>query len=235
MGVGLYLNGRYKSARKRTNNPVRDWLTRIEAWFEKDISGDAVWGNFITCCRHGTTYDHKPALFVTIHPAGEEVEFIVPEPGRVLVSAKTSTVGPGYHTALCELVHRFGEKMKIDWNPPGEEDDACSDETGYFLHRNRAAVEKEMLLHLQTIARVSLETLETTDMSLVAWNMPIGHSYSEYPGDIRTPLGVRSKDWIRAALVNPQKGIDIYPWWEDGVGAEFYLGLALCEMWTNIR
>src|SRR5262249_26333323 len=108
MGVGLYLNGHYPSPAK-TKEPIRDGLNSIATWFDEEIDGDEFWGYFLTRCRHGQTYDGKPALFVTIHPAGEDVEFIVPEPGQVTVSAKTSTVGPGYHTALCQLLHRFGE------------------------------------------------------------------------------------------------------------------------------
>src|SRR5262245_61329144 len=122
MGVGLYLNGRVQLPAKK-KDPVGDWLESISNWFNEDIAGDELWGHFITTCRLRKTQDKKPALFVSIHPAGEDVEFIVPEPGRIIVSAKTSTVGPGYHTALCQLLHRFGNEMNIRWSPIGENDD----------------------------------------------------------------------------------------------------------------
>lgn len=235
MGVGLYLNGHYEPTQTTVDDPIRSWLIGIQNWFDDVLGGDPLWGNVFMRCRHGMTYDHNAALFVSMHPAGEDIEFIVPQPGRIIVSAKTSTVGAGYHTSLCQLLHRFGEEMKVVWNPQGEEDDSSYDETGFFFHSDRAAVEAEMLLQLKTMAGISIETLETTGCTLTAWNMPIEYDYSEYPGDIRTPMGVRSIDWVRAVVDNPRQGIDIFPWWEDGVGATFYLGQALCEMWSRIR
>jgi hypothetical protein len=234
MGVGIYLHGRYK-ALTRAKDPARKWLEGIETWFNEDIAGDKFWGNFLTECRQGVTHDDKPALFVMIHPAGEEVEVIVPESGRVLVSAKTSTVGPGYHTALCQLMQRLGEEKKVRWRPAGEKDDSSHDESGYFFSGNRAAVEKEVLLHLKTIAAISVETLQGEDLTLEAWHLPLGHSYSEYPGDVHTPMGVRSIEWVRAVAEDPRKGRDIYPWWEDGLTAGFHLGRALTQMWTAVR
>jgi hypothetical protein len=233
MGVGLYLNGSYKPpARKK--DPVDAWLQAVSNWFDEDIAGDDFWGHFFTRCRIGRTYDGKPALFVYIHPAGEDVEFQVPESGRVIVSTKTSTVGPGYHTALCRLMHRFGEDKKVRWHPAGDEDNASQDETGYFFSGDRAAVEEEMLQHLKAIARISVDTLEATGHTLETWHMPIGHSY-DYPGGVRTPLGVRAAEWIRAVVDNPRNGIDIYPWWEEGLAPQFYLGRALCELWSKVR
>jgi hypothetical protein len=234
MGVGLYLHGRYEPPAD-TDDPAGDWLAGVSEWWEEEIAGDDFWGQFLTRVRQGETHDAEPAVFVVIHPAGEEVEFIVPEPGRVIVSAKTSTVGPGYHTALCQLLHRFGEEQSVRWNPAGEEEDSCQDETGYFFTGDRAAVEDEMLLHLKTMAHISLDSLEATGHTLEAWHMPIGHSYSAYPGGIRTPLGVRSREWVRVVLADPRAGIDLYPWWEDGLTPRFFLGRALCELWSNVR
>ncbi len=175
MGVGLYLHGQYQPPKSK-KDPVGDWLQSVANWFEDDIAGDKFWGNFLTRCRRGTTHTDRPALFVTIHPAGEEVEFIVPESGRVTVSTKTSTVGPGYHTALCQLLHRFGEEKKVRWNPIGDGKDASQDETGYFASGNRAAVETEMLQHLKTIAAISADTLKSTGHTLQAWHLAIGDS-----------------------------------------------------------
>lgn len=228
MGVGLYIRGTCASA-----GAVDDWLAGVQYWFDEDIAGDPFWGNFLTRCRSGTTHDDRPALFVLIHPAAEEVEFIVPEPGKVLVSAKTSTVGPGYHTALCELLHRFGDEQGVAWLPEGEDDDGSHDETGYFFTGDRAGVEREMLLRLKTMAAISTETLAATGHTLKAWNMPIGHD-SEYPGGVHTPLGVRSDEWVRAVAADPTTGRDILAWWDDGLTAGFYFGRALHAMWADV-
>jgi len=233
MGVGLYLNGHYDPIGERSS--VEDWLTEIENWWEDDISGDEMWGNFFTRCRTIHTHDGHPALSVSIHPAAEEVEFIVVEPGHIRFSAKTSTVGPGYHTALCQLMKRFADDLKVSWNPAGDGDDASYDESGYFFTGDRDAIEKEMLLHLKTIARISIETLEAKGFTLDNWHMSTGHSYAACPGDLRTPTGIRSREWIQSILDDPRNGIDIYPWWEDGLTPRFRLGRALCDMWTKVR
>jgi hypothetical protein len=234
MGVGLYLNGRFQPPAK-SKDPTGDWLRSVEQWFDDEIAGDEFWGFFLIRCRIGETYDGRPALFASIYPIGEEVEFIVPEPGWVTVSAKTSTIGPGYHTALCQLLQRFGEDKKVQWKAAGEEDDDSHDETGYFFSGDRAAVEEEMLLHLKTMASISIETLEEQGYTLQAWNLPIDFGYFDYPGGIHTPLGPRSIDWIRAVLNDPRAGRDIYPWWDDGLTASFFLGRALCELWSKVR
>jgi hypothetical protein len=235
MGVGLYLQGRYRSPAKKKSQAPAVWLDSVATWFENVAGADDFWGHFLTTCQTGQAHDGQPALFVSIHPAGEDVQFIVPEPGRVIVSTKTSTVGPGYHTALCRLLRWFGEEMKVQWNLLGEGKNNSRDETGYFVRRDRAAVEEEMLLHLRTLAEISVDTLDATGQTLQAWHMPIDHSYSECPGGLRTPLGPRSNEWIRAVLADPRNGRDIYPWWDDGLTAGFFLGRALCELWSKLR
>jgi hypothetical protein len=230
MGVGLYIHhGTYDSA-----TTPDDWLAGVRDWFDEDLDSDPFWGHFLTPSRTGATHDDRPAVFVQIHPAAEEVEFIVAEPGKVLVSAKTSTVGPGYHTALCRLLHRFGDEKGVTWNPAGDADDSSHDESGYFFTGDRDAVEREMLLHLKTIAVISADSLKATGHTLEAWHMPIGHS-SEYPGGVRTPMGVRSDEWVRAVAADPRNGRDIYPWWDEGLTAGFFRGRGVHEMWLNVR
>ncbi len=103
MGVGLYLQGSFSPP--AGDNPVQDWFNQVSEWFDDaGIVADKPWGNLLIECQTGKTHNRQPALLVAIHPAGEDVEFIVPVPGQLIVSAKTSTVGPGYHTALCRLV-----------------------------------------------------------------------------------------------------------------------------------
>ncbi|MBX9691277.1 MAG: hypothetical protein K2Z81_02765, partial [Cyanobacteria bacterium] len=79
MGVGIYLNGRIQSAAE-----AEEFLGRVERWFE-EISGDDIWSQFTFTLKIGTAYSGEPALFAGIHPAGEDLEFLVPEPGRVVV------------------------------------------------------------------------------------------------------------------------------------------------------
>jgi hypothetical protein len=234
MGVGLYLSGRYPS-RSRAKDPARAWLKTVEKWFGEPLAADDFWSHFYIRPRQGVTHDDRPALFLPVHPAGEEVEIIVPQPGRVLFTAKTSTVGPGYHTALCDLADKLGRRFKIAWAPEGDGDDDSQDETGYFFHRDRAAVEDEMLLHLRTMADVSIESFTKTGGTYHQWHMPLSPRFRAPKGEVLTPMGPRSMKWVRAVARDPRAGLDLYPWWDDGVGAAFYRGRALCRMWTDLR
>jgi hypothetical protein len=234
MGVGLYLNGRYTS-RSRAKDAARAWLQSVEKWLEGVLGNEAFWDNVLIRCRQGVTHDDRPALFVNFHPAGEEVEVIVPKPGRVLLMTKTSTVGPGYHTALCDLADKFGKRFKIQWAGEGDGADDSQDETGYFFRRDRAAVEDEMLLHLRTMAIISVDALAESGHTLHQWNMPLSPRFRVPKGEVLTPIGPRSMKWIRAVAKDPRAGIDLYPWWDDGIGATFYRGRALARMWTDLR
>jgi hypothetical protein len=167
-----------------------------------------------------------------LHIGGEDVEVVVPEPGRVKVSAKTSGLGPGYHIFLCDLLHRFGEARGVTWDPPGA--DGSHDDTRYFFTGDRAAVEAEMLKHLKVMAAFTTEMMDTKGTTGLMWSMPVGHHYDGF-GPLVTLLGPRDRDWLNAVLADPRSGIDVYPWWEEGTGPHFLRNRALCEMWLNVR
>src|SRR5262249_43290486 len=65
-------------------------------------------------------------------------------------------------------------------------------------------------------------------------NMPMGHFYPHH-GPIVTPLGPRSKEWVEAIAEDSRRGIDLFPWWQQGLGPTFYLNRALCRMWMEVR
>jgi len=45
-----------------------------------------------------------PTLFCQLHPAAEEIELSLIDPEHIVVSANTTTVGPGYHIFLVSLL-----------------------------------------------------------------------------------------------------------------------------------
>lgn len=224
MGVGLYIPGRLnkpKAGRKVTMAP----LGRVRKWLQANAPT-------LEDFRQGETDDGTPALFAELHPAAEELEIQEPGPGRILALAKTSTAGPGYHIYVCDLLKRMGEEMGITWDEPGEDGDT-GDETGYFHTGDRAAVEDEMLRWLKTVAGIVLENLEGGADSLMI-SMPMGRRF-ECPGASLTPLGPRDADWWRAVSEDPRQGIDLFPWWDEGMGPAYHLGLALTQMWQEVR
>ena len=225
MGVGLYLTGTFPIEGRHKGHKAENWLEEVAAWLEIKETEPLI------LCHQGKNNEEQPALFVQIHPCAEDVEITVSEPGRVYVAAKTSTVGPGYHIFLCQILHRFGEEFEIDWEDPDEEL-GTGDDTNYFFHQDGDAVREEMLKWLRDLAVVVLERLETEDNLMIA--MPIGHFYS-HQGPVITPLGPRSTEWFKEVVEDTEQGIDFFPWWDEGFQAPFFLGRALARMWQDVR
>ncbi len=225
MGVGLQLTGTYPQS--ASGETAADWLERVAAWFERHEEEP------LMLCRVETNDQDESGLFVQIHPCAEEIEFRVPEPGVCGVSAKTSTVGPGYHIFLCDLLTAMGKQFRIQWDEPAT-DGESGDETGYFHRRDPAAVRHEMLHWLSAIARVVLENCKDDTAGIRMVSMPLDYSYPDQTG-ILTPLGPRSQQWFEQVVAAPEQGIDFFPWWPEGIGSAFFLGRALCRMWQEVR
>lgn len=226
MGVGLYLTGTYPS--DGVSQSAEDWLEQVASWIEGHEEEP------LMICQAGANQDEQPALSVQIHPCAEDVEIVVPEPGVCVVSAKTSTAGPGYHIFVCNLLQELGNQFGIEWDGPGEGEEETGDETGYFFTRDADAVRTEMLRWLSALARVVIENCKEDEAGVRMVSMPLDCGYPDQTG-ILTPTGPRDQAWFEDLIDNPEHGIAFFPWWSEGVGAAFFLGRAVCRMWQDIR
>src|SRR5579871_5828067 len=124
MGLGLYLVG-------VPRHPLP--AGQIETWLRTRCSGEL---ENINTGR----YDQGEQININLHPAAEDVG-VIWRTDSVLVSARTSPVGPGYHLYICDLFLEMGRKFDIQWLPPtGEDDvadDASDDEGGFFFTGDR--------------------------------------------------------------------------------------------------
>ncbi len=172
---------------------------------------------------------------VRLHPGAEDVEFTL-DGDRLLVSAKTSTLGPGYHAYLCELLHALesdlGARFASGSDDEDDEDDS-GDESGYFQSGDRAALEAETFAWLRGLLNIVAENMNDGSSGLMI-SMSTDTIF-EFDDAIATPLGPRSQAWLEAALRDPRAAIDIFPWWSSGTGAEHAAGRALVRMWTEVR
>ena len=225
MGVGLYLTGTYPS--DDVGQSPEDWLEQAAAWFESREEEP------LMLCRNGANSNEQPTLFVQLHPCAEEIELSVPAPGVCALLAKTSTAGPGYHIFLCDLLHLFSLHAQIDWDQPDEEE-GLGDETGYFFNRDAALVRQEMLRWLSALSSVVVENCANSELGIRMVSMPLDYSYPTLTG-ILTPIGPRAPAWFEQMVEAPERGIDFFPWWPEGVGAEFFLGRALTRLWQDVR
>ncbi|SIO18133.1 hypothetical protein SAMN05444166_2858 [Singulisphaera sp. GP187] len=224
MGVGFFLTGRYEVQPEETNPEA--WLVRVTSWI-RDHGNE-----FLEGVRIGQDHEGKPTAFASLHPSAEEVALIVPEPGRVVASGKTSTVGPGYHIVVADFMRRLGEAVGIVWDGPDDEA-GTGDETGYFHEGDETAVETEFLQWLRQVASIVAEKL-SEDYQEMMVSMPIGHRYPGH-GPLITPLGPRTLEWVQAVASDPTQGIDLFPWWSKERDARFFLGRALCRIWKEVR
>lgn len=225
MGVGFALAGSYRPT--SPGQSAESWLAQVGAWLEGHEAEP------LLLARPGSDDDGRPALFVHAHPCADEVSFVVPEPGRVVVSAQTSTCGPGYHIFLCRLLHQLGRAARVTWDGPDPEA-AHTDETGYFHTGDVAAVRHEMRRWLAALARILTEHGAVGEGAMRMVAMPFGYGYPDET-DIITPLGPRSVAWFRAVSAGAERGPEFFPWWDEEVGASFFLGRALARLWQDVR
>jgi len=217
MGLGLFLTGRYRAA-DGPDTP-EEWLEKVATWLEGREEEPLV------ACYPGLNAQEEPCLAMVAHPCAEEVEFSVPGKGLCQVVAKTSTVGPGYHVFLCDLLRKLGLEFAIAWDEPDEQE-GTGDETGYFHDGGVERLRQEMGKWLGALAKEVLEQKDQSDSTILV-AMPMGYRFA-FPGPVLTPLGPRDWEWFARVQDDPQQGSDFFAWWEEGATASFFLGKALC-------
>ncbi|HKQ71081.1 MAG TPA: hypothetical protein VJT73_17160 [Polyangiaceae bacterium] len=216
MGLGLCLLGTL------TGDPPPDIIIdRLVHWAARRLPD--------TLVTRGTDGDDRPTLFVDVHPAAENVELVAVARGRLVASANTSTVGPGYHSYVVGLLDSLAADLGVAWELTREDGD-YGDETSYFERRDFAELQREMLAWLHEVAK-QLEKLDGTSFDIA---MPTSHRF-EQPAFARTPLGPRDRAWFEAVARTPEDGIDFFSWWNEGVTADHHLSVALSLMWSQIR
>lgn len=208
-----------------TSENARTWLGQVERWFQMNVS------EWLESSRFGTGPRGAPQLRLRLHPAAGEVSFLAASGSRVVISAETSAVGPGYHVFLCDTLKALGQALDIQWVQADDTLDV-GDPTGYFHTGDAGPVEVYMLAWLQeTVAQVlRMRSLGESGFSM---SLRFGHMF-EHPGALLTPLGPRDERWMRRVYEDPRVGMDVFPWWRQGVGAHARLGRALCRLWTEV-
>jgi hypothetical protein len=224
MGVKLLLAGWYGGDLTAPEAP-RPWLRRVERWV-REVAEELLESSRTVDSPQG------PILYLRLHPAAEEVAIVAAGQGRVVVSANTSTVGPGYHVYLCDLFHTLGDALQVDWADPALTTVGVGDPTGYFHTGEASDIAPRMLAWLAEIAGRVLDFRKLGN-SGATLSLRSGHGF-EYPGALLTPLGPRDEAWLRAVCEDPLRGRDIFPWWEPGLGASARLGRALSRIWTDM-
>jgi hypothetical protein len=130
--------------------------------------------------------DHT--LSVVLHPCAEPVEFLWSPNQSLRASAKTSTVGPGYHAHVIEMLRQIGTTLKLDWNWRAED----ADETGFARTGDFSALQCEMAKLWGFFAQLLLERAAEDNEHLML-NMPLGFPVPQLDTFAVTPLGPLSR------------------------------------------
>lgn len=237
MSLGLYLKGSFMprkaadeaSAESRASKePLifnRPKLEELERWISNVAFDEMEWSQW--------TEDEEgnPCLMLQLHPGAEPIMLSPLSESELLVAAATSSAGPGYHIFICDLMHKMGQVHGLEWT--AEVDADCIDETGFFETGDKDKLYEEFYSWMGALSkRISEFTREGAKLHVA---MPSdGHQF-DVSEPILTQLGPRDLGWLQAVIKDPKLGRDIFPWWEDGHGAEYHLGRALVYMWNTLR
>jgi hypothetical protein len=185
-------------------------------------------------CRRDIA-EEKSFLYCIFHPAAEEVEISVADSHRITVSANTSTVGPGYHIYLCEILHKWANVFGIQWQENQSEDDAeVGDEAEYFFTGNEENVYEHMTKWVRSLTGLFFDGNLSPDPKGTALCMPMNVSFRSEAVAI-TPLGPRDRDWLHGVSVGSIEPGEFFPWFHAGLNAEYFLNRALVQMWSRVR
>jgi hypothetical protein len=224
-GPGLSLVGQPdKRGMLRQAPSPEELLLEADAWFRNEPR------ETVRSTRLGVDDANRPALFAMLHPAARDVALVASETGRIILTASTAEVGPGYHTFLSQLVRRLGTDLEVTW---ALHDGAIETDELLFEPDDRASVERALLGWLMPALNAA-RTARAGGADTVHLGLPAGTRFT-MPGALLTVLGPRDDAWLETAIRQPLMAVEVWPWWSDATDARYLLNRALCLMWTEVR
>jgi hypothetical protein len=178
--------------------------------------------------------ESENAFYVTLHPCEETVSFEYVN-GNLICSAKTNSVGPGYHAYLVELLEKIGTELLITWKWNLEEgEEYFLDETDYYHHRDFKQLQLEMLKWLKAVAK---SFTDEADNEQCMFTMPLGYPRMKRNYFAVSPLGFWTRELFKKIADSEVDelewaGQDFFIWWNKEDDAQFYkkTGIALLNV-----
>lgn len=177
----------------------------------------------------------EDALFVRLHPTTEHVEISI-NGSQILVSAKTSTAGPGYHAHLIDVLDNVSELAGIKFDCT--KNDESGDETGYHEHRSIELLRDESVLWLRTICDHILDSSKVD--GLVQVNMPTGFDRVASDYFAMTPMGEFPREWFEQISHSNRDTVEdmaerFFPAWRGPERAEYWANIARYLMLWHVE
>jgi hypothetical protein len=217
MGLGIYIKA-------EVGTPIQ--FSAIEDCIRNNTSG--LFEDFLSFS------DSDNSFCVTLHPCEETVIFEYVS-GQLICSAKTSSVGPGYHAYLVELVEKIGADLGIQWIWNLEEGEQYYlDETGYYSHRNFKQLQFEMLKWLQALAK---SFADEKGNARWAFSMPLGYPRMKNEYFAVSPMRIWTPEFFKEIAQSEIEELewaakDFFIWWDKQDDDQFYkkTGIALLNV-----
>ena len=219
MGLGLRFGTALKRSWWQLNGPdIRERFSAIARSGEKYMQSH---GLCIVFRSHVT----EGRLEVFLHPSEEPVRFFEDE-SYLVVEARTSSAGPGYHAFLVEWLDELAQAGRFSWQVDLGDGVFC-DETGYVTHRDFSALQHAMADQFKAVAKYVLEA-EADNIKHFNLSLPAGF---EVQGEYFavTTLGFRNRDFFEHFV--PER---FCLWWNRGLDAKTLANMAASKMWVDI-
>jgi hypothetical protein len=172
------------------------------------------------------------SLMCAFNPLADWIRFQLTNDG-VVVGFRSSSVGPGYHAAVIDMLDYLASELQMSWDWGGA-GNMCADETGYALSRSFEDLQFEMVRFFQLL----IETAADHNQNGGALCLPYGLGQDR--GEISCPLGPRCNDWLtavtklrRSELVAEAAGF--FPWWNKERDHLFWENMLTGTLWQNAQ
>jgi hypothetical protein len=231
MGLGLLVEAAIPGRGLFRRRPSRDRLFSDICEAVRSCIEDRLLAQMIQ------TSSREHTLSIVLHPTAEPLEFIWNPSQSLQVSAKTSTVGPGYHAHVVGLLRHLEAELNLHWDWTAEDaDETCFAGTDDFL-----ALQVEMAKLLRAIARnlLKLASEELADGEGLMLDMPLNYPRSHIDGFVITPCGPLSKEWCESVKNSSAESLlencrEYYVWWGQELDAAFWRNTGTSLMWCDI-
>ncbi|MEL7257117.1 MAG: hypothetical protein AAFN80_04645 [Pseudomonadota bacterium] len=170
-----------------------------------------------------TQIEKDGQLYCRPSPLEEDVHFTI-ENGVLRVSAKTSSLGPGYHAHLANSLRKLADANGFEW----QEDEEYFDETGYFSNDNFEVLQSEHDKIGHSLAGLLIKQAEL-GMNNFRLGLPADFNVMGLNDFALTSLGPRPKSFFENFSAEAY-----FIWWEKNLSPQTRQYMAEALLWSEL-